>query len=75
MKRKQERGQKKTAMTDLVPREDHMSPLDLGAVPRRLGAVDEQVVLPAAVLLSPGPGLRLPYGLRRPEDGRKSNDE
>lgn len=37
--------------------------------------MDEQVVLPTAVLLSPGFGLRLPYGLCCPEDGRKSNDE
>jgi hypothetical protein len=52
-----------------------MFPLEQGAVGRGLCAVDDEIVLPAAMLLPPRPSLRLPDGFRCPEHRGKSHNK
>lgn len=52
-----------------------MAALDLGAVPGRLDTMDEQVVLPAAVLLSSRLGLGLTNRFRGAEYRGKGHYE
>lgn len=52
-----------------------MTTLDLGAISGRLGTMNNQIVLPTAVLLSSRLGLGLTNRFRRAEDCRKGHNE
>lgn len=52
-----------------------MFTLEQGTVPRRLGTVDNEVVLPAAMLLPPRPRLGLSDGFRCPEHRGKGDNK
>lgn len=61
--------------THPVAGEHHAAALEVEAILGRLGAVDDQVVLPAPVLLLPGLGLRSLDALVGPNDGAEADEE